>query len=127
MTIPFSGEALFSFLTVAGFANFQLISYHLKVESVVSDVQIPVFYAIAMDVDARVALIIGKTYDKIGLTSLITIPLLTLPDPLFAFSHSYPLAVIGIVLWGALMGIHETIMGAAIADLTPIERRGFAR
>jgi len=118
--------ALFSFLSVAGFANFQLISYHFKVQSIVSDIQIPIFYAIAMGVDALVALIIGKTYDKIGLKSLITIPLLTLPIPFFAFSHSYSLVLISVVLWGAVMGIHETIMRAAIADLTPLERRGFA-
>ncbi|MBN1842280.1 MAG: MFS transporter [Deltaproteobacteria bacterium] len=122
----FWSYALFSFLSVAGFANFQLISYHFKVQSIVSDVQIPIFYAIAMGVDALVALIIGKTYDRIGLVSLITIPVLTLPIPFFAFSHSYSLAVTTIVLWGAVMGIHETIMRAAIADLTPIERRGFA-
>jgi len=118
--------ALFIFMSVAGFANFQLISYHFKVQSIVSDIQIPIFYAIAMGVDALVALIIGKTYDKIGLKSLITIPLLTLPIPFFAFSHSYSLVLISVVLWGAVMGIHETIMRAAIADITPLERRGFA-
>ena len=117
---------LFTVLSVAGFANFQLISYHYKVQSVVSDTQIPTFYAIAMGVDMLVALIIGKTYDKIGLISLMTIPLLTLPIPLLAFSHSYNCAVISVILWGAVMGIHETIMRAAIADLTPIERRGLA-
>ena len=79
-----------------------------------------------MGVDALVALIIGKTYDKIGLVSLITIPVLTLPIPFLAFSHSYSLAVTSIALWGAVMGVHETIMRAAIADLTPIEQRGFA-
>jgi MFS-type transporter involved in bile tolerance (Atg22 family) len=31
-----------------------------------------------------------------------------------------------VVLWGAVMGIHETIMRAAIADMIPIERRGSA-
>lgn len=30
------------------------------------------------------------------------------------------------ILWGVVMGIQETIMRATIADLTPIERRGFA-
>jgi hypothetical protein len=112
----FWSYALSCFLSVAGFANFRLISYHCKVQSVVSDVQIPIFYAIAMGVDTLVALIIGKTYDKIGLVSLITIPVLTRPIPFFAFSHSYSLAVTSIVLWGAVMGIHETIMRAAIAD-----------
>jgi len=117
---------LFTFLSVAGFANFQLISYHFKVQSVIVDAQIPIFYAIAMGVDALVALIIGKTYDKIGLISLITIPLLTVFIPFFAFSYNYHFAVISVGLWGAAMGIHETIMRAAIADITPIEHRGFA-
>ena len=118
--------SLFIFLSVAGFAHFQIISYHFKVQSIVSDVQIPIFYAIAMGVDALVALIIGKMYDKIGLKSLIAIPLLTLPIPFFAFSQSYNFALISVVLWGAVMGIHETTMRAAIADLTPLEHRGFA-
>jgi hypothetical protein len=35
------------------------------------------------------------------------------------------LAVGAVVLWGAVMGIQETIMRAAVADLTHISRRGF--
>lgn len=117
---------LFAFLSVAGFANFQLISFHFKVRSVVPDAQIPLFYAVAMGVDALVALIIGKTYDKIGLLSLVALPILTIPIPFLGFSGSYWLAVAGVVFWGAVMGTQETIMRAAIADLTPMERRGFA-
>lgn len=117
---------LFTFLCVTGFANFQVISYHFKMKSVVPDAQIPLFYCLAMAVDGAVALIIGKTYDKIGLKALIFLPLLTIPIPFFAFSHSYALALISAVLWGAVMGIHETIMRAAIADLTHIRKRGFA-
>jgi MFS family permease len=116
----------FTLVSVAGFANFQLISYHLKVQAVVPDAQIPIIYAIAMGIDALAALLIGKTYDKTGLMSLLTVPLLTLPIPFLAFSHSYSLVLIGMVLWGAAMGVQETIMRAAIADLTPVERRGFA-
>ncbi len=117
---------VFTLFSVAGFANFQLISYHLKVQSIVPDAQIPIIYAIAMGVDALAALLAGKTYDRIGLISLLAIPLLTLPIPFLAFSHSYSLVLISIILWGVVMGIQETIMRAAIADLTPMERRGFA-
>jgi len=116
----------FTLLSVAGFANFQLISYHLKVQAIVPDAHIPLIYAIAMGVDALAALVVGKTYDKIGLISLLAIPLLTLPIPFLAFSCSYSLVLISIILWGVVMGIQETIMRAAIADLTPVERRGFA-
>jgi predicted MFS family arabinose efflux permease len=117
---------VFTFVSVAGFANFQLISYHLKVQAIVSDAQIPIIYAIAMGVDALAALLVGKTYDRIGLVSLLAVPLLTLPIPFLAFSHSYSLVLVGIILWGMVMGIQETIMRAAIADLTSVERRGFA-
>jgi MFS family permease len=117
---------IFTLFSVAGFANFQLISYHLHVQGIVPDAQIPMMYAIAMGVDALAALLVGKTYDKIGLISLLAIPLLTLPIPFLAFSHSYSLVLMGIILWGVVMGIQETIMRAAIADLTPVERRGFA-
>jgi MFS family permease len=117
---------VFTLLSMAGFANFQLISYHLKVQSIVPDAQIPLIYAMAMGVDALAALLVGKTYDRIGLISLLAVPLLTLPIPFLAFSYSYSLVLIGMALWGVVMGIQETIMRAAIADLTPVERRGFA-
>jgi MFS family permease len=117
---------VFAFLSVTGFANFQLLAYHFDVRSVVPTAQIPLLYAAAMGVDALVALAIGKTYDRVGLISLIALPLLTIPIPFLGYSDSYALAVGGIALWGAVMGIQETIMRAAIADLTPMRRRGLA-
>lgn len=117
---------LFTFLSVAGFANFQVISYHLVKQAIVPAAQIPVLYAIAMGVDALAALGVGKAYDKIGLKSLSIVPLLTLLLPFLGFSRRYELAVLGAVLWGVVMAIHETVMRAAIATLVPGERRGFA-
>jgi len=117
---------LFSFFSIVGFVNFQLISYHFEVQSIISTVQIPIFYAIAMGVDAMIALIIGKLYDHIGLSCLFAIPFLTVLLPFFAFSHTYSIVLFSIILWGAIMGIHETIMRAAVADLTPLSRRGTA-
>ncbi|MDD8032107.1 MAG: MFS transporter [Acidobacteriota bacterium] len=117
---------IFVLLAGTGFASFQLIAYHVKAQAIISDARIPILYAIAMGVDAVVALIIGKSYDKWGLMVLFTIPALTLPIPFLGFSHTYWQIILAIVLWGAVMGIHETIMRAAIADLVPIERRGSA-
>jgi len=118
--------SFFILLSVAGFPSFLLISYHFKVRAVVSDIQIPIFYAMAMGVDAIAAPIIGKIYDRVGLKSLIAIPMFTIFIPIFSFSHSYIYGLVGILLWGVVVGIHETIMRAAIADLTPIRRRGVA-
>lgn len=116
----------FTFLSVAGFANFQIISYHWVTQSIVPAAQIAIFYAVAMGVDALAALIIGKTYDKIGLSSLLIVPLISLPLPFLAFTNQYAIAIIAAVLWGVIMAVHETIMRAAIADIVPGGKRAFA-
>lgn len=117
---------LFTFLGVAGFVNFQIISYNLVHQSIVPVAQIPILYAVAMGVDALAALVIGKIYDKIGLVSLAIIPFVTLPIPFLFLSHQYLLVIGGVILWGVVMAVHETIIRAAIADLIPTERRAFA-
>jgi predicted MFS family arabinose efflux permease len=117
---------IFAFLSIAGYTHFQIISYHFKKAGIVPDAHIPIFYAVAMGVDGIVALIVGKIYDRVGLKTLLAIPLMTLPIPFLAFSHNHNIAFISVIFWGAVMGIHETIMRAAIADLTPLERRGSA-
>jgi MFS family permease len=117
---------IFTFLTMAGFAVFPLIAFHYKALGVVPDAEIPVFYAIAMAVDGVVALLIGRAYDRVGLLALVTVPAVSILIPLFAFSPAYFPALLGAVLWGASMGIQETILRAAIADFTSIGKRGIA-
>ncbi|MEW6621968.1 MAG: MFS transporter [Bacillota bacterium] len=126
LSLVFWSYAVFTFISVLGFANFPIISYHLKIQNVVPEAQIPTLYAVAMAVDAVVAIIIGKMYDKIGFVSLIAIPILTLPIAFLGFSNSSIFVIIAVILWGAVMGIHETIMRAAIADITAISNRGKA-
>jgi len=116
--------SVFVLLSVTGFANFQLISYHLQTRGLAPGADIALLYAIAMLVDAVVAVLIGRAYDRLGFKALLAIPLLTMPIPWLAFTSQYALAVIAVVLWGGVMGIHETIMRAAIADITPISWRG---
>jgi len=126
---------VFSFITTVGFVNFALIGYHFKAKNVLSDAQIPLFYAIAMAVDGAAAWIIGRYYDRLkdrsdndkaGLGALLTIPLFSVFIPMFAFSLNFTFALISAVMWGIVMGIHETIMKSAIADLTPMKKRGTA-
>ena len=116
----------FILFSMAGFASFPLLAFHFQKHSIISDAQIPLFYAVAMGVDAVAALAIGKIYDRIGLVSLITIPVFTVFIPLLGFSESAGMALAAIIIWGVSMGIQETIMRAAIADLIPMARRGLA-
>jgi MFS family permease len=118
--------AVFTSLTMAGFIVFPLLAFHFKAFSIVPDADIPAFYAIAMAVDALVALVTGKAYDRYGVVVLLSMPVLGIFIPLIAFSHSYNAALAGSVLWGASMGIQEAILRAAVADFTPPGGRGFA-
>lgn len=113
-------------VSVAGYANFQLISYHFQASSLVPQAQIPLLFAIAMGVDALVALVAGRVFDRAGLSVLFAVPLLSLPIAPLAFSASYGAAVAGVVLWGAVMGIQETVMRAAVGGLVSATRRGTA-
>jgi hypothetical protein len=124
---------IFTFITTLGFLNFAIIGYHLKAHSIVTDAQIPLLYALAMAVDAVIGLVIGKWYDRLkirfenehaGLLLLIILPALTALIPLFTLSPGLPLIIAGVILWGIVMGTHETIMKAGIADITSIRKRG---
>ncbi len=114
----------FSAFAIVGFAAFPIIAYHLKTHAIVSDAGIPLLYAAAMGVDAVFAIIIGRLYDKKGLSVLFIIPVLSAIVPVLAFAFNWIAVTIGIILWGLVMAIHETIMRAAIADLTSLKKRG---
>ncbi|ACX52557.1 major facilitator superfamily MFS_1 [Ammonifex degensii KC4] len=114
----------FSAVAVAGFLHFQILAYHFKVKEVLSDAAIPFLYAGAMATDAAAALLAGRFYDRIGLRSLIIVPFLTVLLT-FLVLATHPLPVVaGTLIWGVVMGLHESTLRAAIADLTPIARRG---
>lgn len=125
----------FTFITTAGFANVILIGYHFKNDHLFADAVIPLLYALAMAVDAITAIVIGKAYDVLkmrynnkvkGLSVLAVLPMLSVLITICAFSKTPLMAIAGMALWGVVMGIHETIMRSAIADITPVAKRGTA-
>jgi len=123
----------FTFFCTLGFVNFSLIGYHLKANNLMSDGNITLLYSAAMAVDALAALIVGKAYDRMkkktgiktgGIAVLMAIPFITLLLPFMTMSSSTTLLVIGMVIFGVVMGTHETIMRSAVADITPFYKRG---
>ena len=123
----------FTFFVAFGLINFSLIGYHLKTQQIVSDGMVPILYAVAMAVDALVAIFIGKGYDRLkrqlrhktgGVLILLIVPLLTAFVPLLTLFHSVSMLWIGMVLMGGVLGAHETVMRSAIADITPFSKRG---
>ena len=73
-----------------------------------------------MGMAALAALGSGWLYDRIGLRGLVIIPLLTAAVPFLSFSTTPALVWIGAALWGAAVGVHESTMRAAVADLVPV-------
>jgi MFS family permease len=114
----------FTALSMAGFATFGVLGYHLEVRHVVPAAQIPIIYALAMGAAALGSLASGRAYDLVGLRVLVAAPLLGAAVPALSFSTTPALVWIGGAVWGAAMGIHESTLRAAVADLVPAARRG---
>ena len=114
----------FTTATMLGFATWALLAYHLTVQHVVSDSAVPVLYAAAMGAAALAALAFGRLYDRYGFRGLLAMPVLAAIVPWLSFSTSVVAVVIGAVVWGVAMGVHESTMRAAVTDLVPRSRRG---
>jgi len=98
-----------------------------------SDGNITLVYSLAMIADAATALLVGKAYDRLktrtgmrtgGILVLVVIPFFTMLLPILTLSNSTILIVTGMIVFGIVMGAHETVMRSAIADITPFHKRG---
>jgi len=116
---------VFVFISLCGFAGFPLIAFHVKMSGILSDARIPALYILAMGVDGLAALAVGMLYDRAGLKALLLLPVCILFAGVAAFSASWTMVVAGVAVWGVAMGIQETIVRAAIADMSPVSKRGF--
>jgi MFS family permease len=113
-------------LLAAGFVDFPLIAFHFSKTSLVPPARIPVFYSIAMGVEALAALAFGKLYDRVGMPMLIVGVLFSAASSPLVFFGSFYRALAGMALWGAGMGAQDAMLRAKLADLVPAERRGAA-
>lgn len=118
--------AAFTGATLAGFATFGVLSYHLVERHLLPTAAVPVLYAAAMGVDALAALATGWAYDRFGARTLAVLPVLAAGVPLLAFTDTVALVVAGALLWGAAMGVQESTLRATVADLVPPGRRATA-
>jgi MFS family permease len=113
-------------LVAAGFADYPLIAFHLSRTETVTGNWIAIFYAVAMAVSGAGSLILGKLFDRFGFAVLVA---LTLVSTLFAplvFLGGFWVALIGAAIWGLGMGVHESIIPAAVAPMVPTGRRASA-
>ncbi len=110
----------------AGYADFPLIAFHFQRTAVVPPNWIPIFYAVAMGVDALAALIFGYFYDRIGVSALISASLISALAAPLTFLGDFWGALLGAAVWGIGMGAQESVMRAAVAGMVSPDRRGSA-
>jgi MFS family permease len=113
-------------LLAAGFADFPLIAFHFERAAVVSETWVPLFYALAMGVDALAALFLGWLFDRVGLLVLVVSTLLSALFAPLVFTGGFYMALAGMALWGLGMAGQESVLRAVVADLSPSDRRGTA-
>jgi MFS family permease len=107
----------------AGYADFPLIAFHFGKTAVLPSEWIPLFYAVAMGVDAVAALVLGLLFDRLGMPVIVVTAALSAFFAPLVFWGGFNLALLGMVLWGIGMGSLESIIKAALAEMVPRDRR----
>lgn len=110
-------------LVAAGFADFSLVAFHFQKASIVPNLWIPIFYSVAMATSGLGSLVFGRLFDRAGIGILVPLTLISAVSAPLLFLGGFWLALAGIALWGLGMGVHESIIPAAVATMVPQQRR----
>jgi len=123
----------FTFFSLIGFVTFTPIGFYLAETGVMTGVQIPLMYTVAMATNAVLAVFIGIIYDRIkkktgnkhsGLLMLVFVPFVSAVFPFLFLSGSVTLIIAGFLVYGIILATHSTIMRASIADVVSLRKRG---
>lgn len=110
-------------LIAAGYSDFALISFHLAKAHIVANGVVPMLYALASLAGGLTALVLGKLFDRQGLSVLLWATLVpALYAPLVFLGGPWA-AVAGMALWGIGFGAHDSLFRAAVAQRIPRDRR----
>jgi MFS family permease len=110
-------------LVAAGFADFSLVAFHFHKASIVPNLWIPIFYSVAMAASGLGSLIFGRLFDRAGIGILVPLTVISAASAPLVFLGGFWLALAGVALWGLGMGVHESIIPAAVATMVPQQRR----
>jgi predicted MFS family arabinose efflux permease len=110
-------------LVAAGFADFSLMAFHFEKDAAFPKTWIPLFYSVAMAVSGVGSLVFGRLFDKAGIWILVPLTLISAASAPLVFLGGFWMALIGSALWGMGMGVHESIIPAAVATMVPQQRR----
>ena len=109
-------------LVAAGFADFSLMAFHFQRADTIPADWVPLFYAAAMGVSGLGSLAWGRLFDRAGIVVLVPLTLVSAAFAPLVFLGAPPEAFVGTLAWGLGMGVHESIMAAAVAGMVPSGR-----
>ncbi len=113
-------------LVAAGFVDYPLLAYHFDRTHLLTGQGVALFYAMAMGISGAGSLVFGRLFDRFGFPVLTA---LTVASALFAplaFFGGFPAALVGTMIWGVGMGVHESMIPAAVSLMVPSGRRATA-
>jgi MFS family permease len=113
-------------LVAVGFADFPIIAYHFQRSGTVGPDLTPVFYASAMAVSGTGSLLFGRLFDRHGIGMLVPLTVVAAAYAPLAFLGGFWASLVGVCLWGLGMGVHESIIPAAVAPMVSPDRRASA-
>lgn len=113
-------------LVAAGFADYPLIAFHFARTKSVPAEWIAIFYSVAMAVSGTGSLVLGRLFDRFGFVVLVVLTLVSAMFAPLVFLGGFWAALIGAAIWGLGMGVHESIIPAAVAPMAPLNRRASA-
>jgi hypothetical protein len=75
-----------------------------------------------MGTEAVASLATGFAYDRVGGGTLLLLPVVVAFVPALVFTDRVPVAIAGVLLWGAATGVQDSTVKALVADLVPAAR-----
>ena len=110
-------------LVAAGFADYPLIAYHWSRHAVVPGHWVAIFYSVAMAVSGTGSLLFGRLFDRFGFKVLIVLTVVASAFAPLVFLGGFAVALVGAAVWGLGIGVHESIIPAAVSPMVAPERR----
>lgn len=110
----------------AGLMSFEFVSYHLSSNRIVTEHWIPILLALATAMAVVASLIVGKLYDKLGISVVVVSVVLASIFSPFVFFGGFWVALGGLLLWGIGYATQDTLLKVLIASVLPEGKRNLA-
>ena len=108
-----------------GVASFPLLAFHAQTQHLLTPVQVPLLFALAMLVDGVSGLLMGRFYDRRGPQVLLVVPVAA-GVAAIAFTHNATLVWVGVAVWGVVHGVMDSTVKAVVTELVAPAARSIA-